>query len=124
MLFRSTGLDPDHLVTADYKTALQERLQSRGLPAPQYVTVETLGPDHRPLFHVEMRVLGRRIAAGEGPTIKRAQQEAAGVALNDFATTLAKIGVTEPFPTSETVNPPLSTEESLPPETDSPDEKT
>jgi ribonuclease-3 len=90
-----TGLDPEHLVTADFKTALQERLQSRGLPAPQYVTVETLGPDHRRTFQVEMRVLGQRVAAGEGPTIKRAQQEAARVALDEFDAALAKAGMSE-----------------------------
>jgi len=112
-----TGLDPDHLVTADYKTALQERLQSRGLPAPQYVTVETLGPDHRRTFQVEMRVLGQRVAGGEGPTIKRAQQEAARIALIELDTALAKAGMIQTVtPESEIAAP--SIDENLAPESE------
>lgn len=110
-----TGLDPEHLVTADYKTALQERLQSRGLPAPQYVTVETLGPDHRRTFQVEMRVLGQRVAGGEGPTIKRAQQEAAHVALDEFDAILARAGMSETaLPTESEMTPSSSGEDPTP----------
>jgi ribonuclease III len=113
-----TGLDPEHLVTADYKTALQERLQSRGLPAPQYVTVETLGPDHRRTFQVEMRVLGQRVASGEGSTIKRAQQEAARVALDEFDATLAKAGMSETALPTEPEMTPSSIGEDLTPESE------
>jgi ribonuclease III len=74
-------LDAEKLNIIDYKSALQERLQSENLPTPQYVVVETLGPDHHRLFKVELRVNNRALATGEGPAIKVAHQEAARVAM-------------------------------------------
>lgn len=71
------GIDPSSMIGADYKSALQERLQGAGVPAPEYAVVEVTGPDHRRSFRVELRVGGRAIATGEGNTIKLAQQEAA-----------------------------------------------
>lgn len=71
------GIDPTSMIGADYKSALQERLQGAGVPAPEYAVVEVTGPDHRRSFRVELRVGGRGIATGEGNTIKLAQQEAA-----------------------------------------------
>jgi len=56
-------------------------LQAAGGPGPDYVVVEVLGPDHRRVFRVELRVGGRAVALGEGHTIKLAQQEAARSAL-------------------------------------------
>src|SRR5262245_15176781 len=61
-------IDPQDLTATDYKTALQERLQSVGLPTPQYAIVESLGPDHRRVFRVELRVNGQCFATGEAPT--------------------------------------------------------
>jgi ribonuclease-3 len=84
-------IDPQNLTATDYKTALQERLQSYGLPTPQYAIVESLGPDHRRVFQVELRVNGRCIATGEGTTIKSAHQVAARAAIDDFDLTLAKV---------------------------------
>jgi ribonuclease-3 len=75
-------IDPQDLTATDYKTALQERLQSVGLPTPQYAIVESLGPDHRRVFQVELRVNGRCLASGEGTTIKGAHQAAARAALD------------------------------------------
>jgi ribonuclease-3 len=71
------GIDPSSMIGADYKSALQERLQGAGVPAPEYAVVEVTGPDHRRSFRVELRVGGRAITTGEGNTIKLAQQEAA-----------------------------------------------
>jgi ribonuclease-3 len=76
------SIDPTSMIGADYKSALQEKLQAAGGPGPEYVVVEALGPDHRRTFRVELRIGGRRIAAGEGHTIKLAQQEAARSALD------------------------------------------
>ncbi len=76
-----TEIDPQDLTATDYKTALQERLQSVGLPTPHYAIVESLGPDHRRVFQVELRVNGRCLATGEGTTIKGAHQAAARSAL-------------------------------------------
>ena len=50
----------------DYKSALQELLQSRDLPLPEYRLVGTLGPDHRKLFEIEVVVRGEPLAAATG----------------------------------------------------------
>ena len=76
-----TGIDPASMIGADYKSALQERLQAAGGTVPEYVVVEVTGPDHRRTFRVELRVVGRALATGEGHTIKIAQQEAARAGL-------------------------------------------
>jgi ribonuclease III len=84
-------IDPQDLTATDYKTALQERLQSVGLPTPQYAIVESLGPDHRRVFRVELRVNGQCFATGEGATIKGAHQAAARAALDIFETEIEKL---------------------------------
>src|SRR6266436_3146435 len=78
------SIDPASMIGADYKSALQERLQAAGGPGPDYAVVEVLGPDHRRIFRVELRIGGRAIAMGEGHTIKLAQQEAARGALESL----------------------------------------
>jgi ribonuclease-3 len=69
------------LSSRDHKSALQERLQSRGQPVPDYVVVAAEGPSHRRLFRVECRLEGRVVSEGEGHSKKEAQQEAARRAL-------------------------------------------
>jgi ribonuclease-3 len=75
------GIDPDSMIGADYKSALQEKLQAAGGPGPEYAVVEVQGPDHRRTFRVELRIGGQAVATGEGHTIKIAQQEAARAVL-------------------------------------------
>ena len=75
------GIDPASMIGADYKSALQEKLQAAGGPGPEYAVVEVQGPDHRRNFRVELRIGGHAVATGEGHTIKLAQQEAARMAL-------------------------------------------
>jgi ribonuclease-3 len=65
----------------DYKSTLQELLQSRELPLPDYRLVGTLGPDHRKLFQVEVIVKGEPLAEATGTSKKEAEQEAARAAL-------------------------------------------
>ena len=65
----------------DYKSALQELLQSRELPLPEYRLVGSIGPDHRKLFQVEVMVKGERIGDATGRSKKEAEQEAARAAL-------------------------------------------
>jgi ribonuclease-3 len=65
----------------DYKSSLQELLQARDLPLPEYRLVGTLGPDHRKLFRVEVVVNGEPLAESTGPSKKEAEQDAARVAL-------------------------------------------
>lgn len=85
-----SAIDPNSLIGSDYKSALQEKLQAMGAPAPKYVVVETLGPDHRRTFRIELRVAGYALASGEGRSIKNAQQEAAQTALTSLDT-VAKV---------------------------------
>ena len=65
----------------DYKSALQELLQSRSQPLPEYRLVGTLGPDHRKLFEVEVAVEDASLARATGASKKEAEQEAARLAL-------------------------------------------
>ncbi|HWP42113.1 MAG TPA: ribonuclease III [Blastocatellia bacterium] len=90
---RVMAIDPSAMIGADYKSALQEQLQAVGAPCPEYVVVEALGPDHRRIFRVALRVGGRCLATGEGRTIKLAQQEAAQAAMTspDFIANIAAL---------------------------------
>jgi ribonuclease-3 len=65
----------------DYKSELQEYLQSGDRPLPDYRLIGAIGPDHRKVFHVEVVVAGESIAAGDGPSKKQAEQNAARLAL-------------------------------------------
>lgn len=65
----------------DYKSALQELVQSRELPLPDYTVASESGPDHRKIFHVEVRVSGELMGAARGPSKKAAEQEAAHKAI-------------------------------------------
>ena len=65
----------------DYKSALQELLQSRDQPLPEYRLVNTLGPDHSKLFEVEVVVRGEPLSRATGSSKKDAEQEAARAAL-------------------------------------------
>jgi ribonuclease-3 len=77
----ATELEAGPLATRDFKSALQEVLQGRGEPVPEYVVVAEEGPSHRIRFRVECRVRGRVVAEGEGYSKKEAQQESARKAL-------------------------------------------
>lgn len=71
----------------DYKSALQEILQSRNHSQPEYAVKAESGPDHRKRFLVEVFVRevdargngsrGKALARGIGGTKKKAEQEAA-----------------------------------------------
>ncbi len=72
---------------ADYKSALQELLQSSGRLQPVYAIVKEEGPDHRKTFTVEARICSpgqskpEYVARAEGATKKKAEQLAAKQAL-------------------------------------------
>jgi ribonuclease-3 len=64
----------------DAKTALQEWAQSGALAAkaqPVYAVTERTGPDHAPLFTVQVRIPGHESQSGEGPSKREAEQAAA-----------------------------------------------
>jgi ribonuclease-3 len=68
----------------DYKSALQEVVQSRDLPLPEYSVAAESGPDHRKIFHVEVRVAGEVMGTARGASKKAAEQEAARQALEQL----------------------------------------
>jgi ribonuclease III len=70
--------------TSDYKSALQERLQSQERGLPEYRLVGETGPAHRKRFEVEVWVDGAPFSRGEGRSKKRAEQEAARTALDQL----------------------------------------
>jgi ribonuclease-3 len=68
----------------DYKSGLQELVQARSQPLPEYRLVGTFGPDHDKRFEVEVLVAGEPLARASGPSKKEAEQEAARLALSRF----------------------------------------
>ena len=77
-------IDQQDLLFHDYKTALQELAQAKGLQLPDYNVVAEVGPDHDKTFVVEVKV-GSLTARGEGSSKKEAQQQAAKLALTETA---------------------------------------
>jgi len=68
----------------DYKSALQELVQARSQPLPEYRLVGTFGPDHEKRFEVEVVVDGVTLSRASGPSKKEAEQEAAKRALENL----------------------------------------
>ncbi len=66
---------------ADYKTALQERVQQKKHQTLSYHLTDETGPDHDKRFQVEVRLNGKTIGTGSGTSKKRAEQNAAQAAL-------------------------------------------
>jgi len=75
----------DHFT--DFKSALQEWVQAKGFVQPEYSIVSEAGPEHRKLFTMQVRIFeqdgGEPIysATGEDSTKKKAEQQAARIAL-------------------------------------------
>ena len=67
----------------DYKTVLQEKLQSHGEVHIKYEIIKEEGPDHDKKFTARVSCDGNILAIGEGKTKKAAEMEAARSALNN-----------------------------------------
>lgn len=65
----------------DAKTTLQEWAQGRGMPTPTYVSVDRAGPDHAPVFTVEVRIGASVAGEGRGRSKREAEQAAATAVL-------------------------------------------
>lgn len=61
----------------DFKSRLQELVQSQSLPAPKYQVVSEAGPDHSKIFVLDVIVGGNAWGRGEGKSKAVAEQEAA-----------------------------------------------
>lgn len=71
------AVSPD-TIEKDPKTLLQEYLQSRRIPLPQYAIIATRGEAHEQLFQVECVIPGLNIRSlGEGSSRRNAEQHAA-----------------------------------------------
>ena len=86
------GADPLSAAQADYKTMLQELLQAERRPAPRYAVIETFGPPHQRIFHVEVSWDDGSIQ-GEGHSIKAAEAAAAKAALANMTVEESEAGM-------------------------------
>lgn len=59
------------------KTQVQEWAQSKGLPLPQYTITNQDGPDHAPVFEIELSVEGFSAVTAKGKSRQLAEKEAA-----------------------------------------------
>lgn len=69
------------LAASNPKSALQELLQGRGEPLPEYQVIEESGPPHRRTFLVEVRLANGVSERANGAPKRAAEQEAARLAL-------------------------------------------
>ncbi len=74
---RITAVDAD---ARDAKTSLQEWAQARGMSPPNYIELGREGPDHQPIFTVELRLENGTTEVARSGT-KRAAEQAAAKAL-------------------------------------------
>ncbi len=74
---RIGGVEQD---ARDAKTSLQEWAQARAMPPPDYIEMEREGPDHQPIFTVEVRLESGEVERAKSGT-KRAAEQAAAKAL-------------------------------------------
>ena len=72
------------LHNADYKTALQELVQKKKNQTLSYRLVGQSGPDHDKRFDVEVLLNDQVVGQGSGSSKKRAEQDAARVALESM----------------------------------------
>lgn len=61
----------------DAKSALQEWSQARKLGTPVYTVTSRAGPDHAPLFEIEVSLPGQRAQTGAGASKRDAERAAA-----------------------------------------------
>lgn len=69
------------LKNLDYKTSLQELIQQKKNQVLSYQMVGESGPDHDKQFFVEVSLNGTVVGKGSGSSKKRAEQDAARVAM-------------------------------------------
>lgn len=70
-------------VYQDYKTHLQEYIQSENSERILYEVIHEEGPDHNKIFHVHVRVGDKILGTGIGKSKKEAEQSAAKEALKE-----------------------------------------
>ncbi|MEL6952928.1 MAG: ribonuclease III [Pseudomonadota bacterium] len=71
----------------DAKTALQEWAQARRMPPPAYTEQARSGPDHAPVFTIEVALMSGETARAEAPSKRAAEQNAARALLDRLTRT-------------------------------------
>ena len=61
----------------DPKTMLQEWAQAKKLPTPKYIEIGRSGPDHAPIFTIEVSIETGQSARAQAQSKRAASQEAA-----------------------------------------------
>jgi ribonuclease-3 len=69
------------LTNTDYKTKLQEKIQSDFQTLPKYIVIKESGPDHNKKFEIAVYVKDKFFGKGKGSSKKQAEQAAAHSAL-------------------------------------------
>jgi len=78
-------LEAEGIKPKDFKTQLQEILQSQQLALPEYEVVDTTGAEHSQVFHVSCRVvLLEEAQQGSGRSKRAAEQDAAERVLREI----------------------------------------
>ena len=85
--FWEARMSADAAPIQDAKTAAQEWAAARGLPLPNYGIVERRGPDHMPLFVIQVEIAGFAPERGEAASKRAAEQVAARAFLDRWAST-------------------------------------
>lgn len=68
----------------DYKTKLQETIQSKGMDLVKYKLASSEGPDHDKMFHSVAMIKDEIIGIGSGKSKKESEQLAAKNALDNY----------------------------------------
>ncbi len=79
--FVLSSVPQSKLQNADYKTAFQELVQQKKNQQISYRLVSESGPDHNKSFCVEVMLNGSVVGTGTGSSKKRAEQDAAHIAM-------------------------------------------
>lgn len=66
------------------KGQLQELIQKRGLPLPEYKVLAEEGPPHQPHFVIQLRIGNQHEATGSGPSKRSAESDAAAKLLQQI----------------------------------------
>lgn len=74
-------LDNQKLSPSDFKSDLQEIIQSKYKMIPVYKVIEEKGPDHDKIFKIAVNIEKKQLGVGSGKSKKEAQQNAAKNAL-------------------------------------------
>ena len=74
---RISTLETSSPFVKDYKTRLQEFMQSKYKAAPQYIIEKTEGPEHQKVFRVAIILGEQKLSFGVGRSRKEAEQDAA-----------------------------------------------